>query len=125
MNAKIVSPVLGLIVWLGLTAAGLKSITAFIIGVVAGLLLGPVVAKIFGGRKPEQVFSELSKAVLKADYQKVIQILRKHDDETLDEVSAITKSMLSSHRYSDDMQRRTLEHILEAIKRHKSTVYLG
>jgi hypothetical protein len=49
MNAKIVSPVLGLIVWLGLAAAGLNSITAFIIGAVAGYLFGPALAKIFGG----------------------------------------------------------------------------
>jgi len=60
MNAKIVSPVLGLIVWLGLAAAGLNSIAAFIIGAVAGYLFGPALAKIFGGVPKEPTKSDES-----------------------------------------------------------------
>ncbi len=73
--------------------------------------------------KPEKVFSKLSKAVIESDNQKVIQILRKYDDKTLDEVSEIVEYILRSSRYSDDMQRRTLIYILQAIKKHKSTMY--
>ena len=73
--------------------------------------------------KPEKVFAKLIKPVLESDNQKVIRVLRKYDDEILDEVSELIEWMLQNSQYDNDTERETLVYMLRAIKKHKSTMY--
>ena len=71
------------------------------------------------------VYSKLAKAIQNSDHQKVIKVLRKSDDETLDEISGVIEWNLQNSKFPNDTEREISVSILQAIKKHKSTMYWG